>query len=511
MRNACSLGLVPGTIGNLNIIARGLMVRDGRPRSPVQTGCRRRWLVTTAAWAILTSGAVKAQPADPALIEEGRQLFMEETFDGNGRTCATCHPPSNNFTIDPAFIRTLRGTDPLFLTGPSLPDLKPIEVRRLLRNHALFLENVDGLDQPGVLRSAPHTLALGQSLKPDPRLAVTHATGWSGDGSPDDGSLRSFAKGAVIQHFTKSPDRVPGVDFTLPTDDELRAMEAFQLSLGRQQEVDISLLFFTDEIVENGKALFKSAPSRNGTGSCNFCHNNAGATSGGVNRNFATGTNRSANAPACLLGFVAPFDGGFGVLPVEDVARADICGKGPQGGPKAISTYQGDLTMNTPPLIEAADTPPFFHNNSAETIEDAVAFYTSDAFDASLAGVAGGGAFVLSEDQINQIAAFLRALNALENIRSSNAYDDRATRAVDPDLEAPADELVDLAIAETTDAIEVLTEGPVELFVGTLAVQRLREARELERQALEQNPPSTGLLEEAIALKEAARVEMVGE
>lgn len=132
MRNACSLGLVPGTIGNLNIIARGLMVRDGRPRSPVQTGCRRRWLVTTAAWAILTSGAVKAQPADPALIEEGRQLFMEETFDGNGRTCATCHPPSNNFTIDPAFIRTLKGTDPLFLTGPSLPDLKPIEVRRLL-------------------------------------------------------------------------------------------------------------------------------------------------------------------------------------------------------------------------------------------------------------------------------------------------------------------------------------------------------------------------------------------
>ena len=31
-------------------------------------------------------------------------------------------------------------------------------------------------------------------------------------------------------------------------------------------------------------------------------------------------------------------------------------------------------------LVEAADTPPFFHNNSAETIEDAVEFYTTDIF-----------------------------------------------------------------------------------------------------------------------------------
>ena len=34
------------------------------------------------------------------LIERGRRLFMNETFNGNGRTCATCHPPTNNFTID---------------------------------------------------------------------------------------------------------------------------------------------------------------------------------------------------------------------------------------------------------------------------------------------------------------------------------------------------------------------------------------------------------------------------
>ena len=48
---------------------------------------------------------------DQRLIERGRRLFMEETFNGNGRTCATCHPPTNNFTIDPAFIAGLPDDD----------------------------------------------------------------------------------------------------------------------------------------------------------------------------------------------------------------------------------------------------------------------------------------------------------------------------------------------------------------------------------------------------------------
>lgn len=216
---------------------------------------------------LLAAGGALAQ-VDEALIEEGRRLFLEETFEGNGRTCATCHPPTNNFTIDPEFIRTLPGNDPLFVTGPSRPELNDLEVRQLLRRFGLVLENVDGLDQPGVLRGVPHTLGLSQSLVSNlPGFA--EATGWSGDGSPRDGSLRSFAVGAVIQHFTKSLNRVEEVDFRLPTEEELDALEAFQLSLGRQEEVNIDPatadpLVFTDEFVEDGKFLFDSAPSRRG-------------------------------------------------------------------------------------------------------------------------------------------------------------------------------------------------------------------------------------------------------
>jgi cytochrome c peroxidase len=487
-------------------------------------GARRRgwlWVVVVAAAGVLASGRAGAQQAaDEALIEEGRRLFLEETFDGNGRTCGTCHPPTNNFTIDPEFIRTLRGNDPLFVKAPSEPDLKELEVKRLLQRFGLVLENVDGLDQPGVLRGVPHTLGLSQSITPDQPLidaGITHATGWSGEGSPgrqpDDpngGSLKNFAMGAVIQHFPKSLNRVPGVDFRLPTEDELDALEAFQLFLGRQEEVNIdpadpTALAFTDAFVEVGRALFDDAPSRNGNGRrCAACHNNAGANNAsGVNRNFATGTMFLANAPGCLLGFVAPGDGGFGVEPVQELNRADLCGKGPQGGPKATVRFQGDLTMNTPSLIEAADTPPFFHNNTAATIEDAVAFYTSDIFNDSPSG--NGNAFVLTEEEIHQIAALLRALNALENIRSSNAYSEQALRQ----SLGRAEESVELAIFETTDAIEVLTGGPVELFAGTDTISLLEEARALERQALAQGLTNDALLEEAIALKETARGLMI--
>ncbi len=75
---------------------------------------------------------------------------------------------------------------------------------------------------------------------------MTEATGWSGDGAPGDGSLRSFAIGAVTQHFPKTLNRIPGKDFRLPTEAELDALEAFQLSLGRQTEINLATMNFAD-------------------------------------------------------------------------------------------------------------------------------------------------------------------------------------------------------------------------------------------------------------------------
>jgi hypothetical protein len=149
-----------------------------------------------------------------------------------------------------------------------------------------------------------------------------------------------------------------------------------------------------------------------------------------------------------------------------------VDGKSVCGGRKSFPiALRGNEAFNTPPLVEAADTPPYFHNNAAATLEDAVAFYTTDTFNASPSGA--GRAFILTEDEIRQIAAFLRALNAVQNVDEAIAYIDSAKS-----LPAARAKLgIDMASAQVQDAIEVLTTGPLELFTQTQAVVSLKAAQ----------------------------------
>src|SRR5262245_8480132 len=60
----------------------------------------------------VVAGLVTAQ------ICAGADLFFRETFNGNGRTCGSCHPAENNFTIDAPFVNALHTSnpaDPLFV------------------------------------------------------------------------------------------------------------------------------------------------------------------------------------------------------------------------------------------------------------------------------------------------------------------------------------------------------------------------------------------------------------
>jgi cytochrome c peroxidase len=403
-----------------------------------------------------------------ALIERGRQLFVNETFGGNGRTCGTCHPASNNFTLDPKYIATLKPSDPLFV-AERVPALASLENPTLLRRFALITENLDGFDQPGVLRSVPHTLGLSQTIAPDKGVLGTRAafplaaaTGWSGDGAPADGSLRNFALGAVVQHMPRTLSRVPGTDFRVPTSDELDALLAFQLSLGRQQEyvvdpADPSAMVFRDAVVEDGRHLFHSAPTRqpSDTRSCGGCHSHAGANDkDGNNRLFATGTELQTNAPPCLAPGLVPGDGGFGRDTVTTRDGIAVCG----GTSSFTITYRGTGSFNTPSLVEAADTPPYFHNNTAATLEDAINFYTTDAFNSSTAG--NGRAFVLTADGVKHIAAFLRALNAVENLREAMADIDQAAN-----LQTLSGTMfARMAGAQLGDAIRDVANNGAELF-----------------------------------------------
>ncbi len=386
-----------------------------------------RWtmgrLLLVVACAVAATGSAWA---GDDLVAKGREIFFNETFDGNGRTCGTCHPANNNFTIDPAFIATLPDDDPLFV-AEFIPALKDnFENPKLMREFGLILENQDGFDDLANdfnMRGVPHTLALQNSVD----SVAGPRTGWAGDGAPGTGTLREFATGAVRQHFTKTLNRTPDVDFRFPTDEELDALEAFQLSLGRQQDLTLPLPL-KGTVASRGQEIFLD----DNLGKCNLCHVNAGATAdfgfGGNlgNLNFNTGVEDLPDQPARLTGELVPADDGFGIMPNDDG------------------------TFNTPPLVEAADTGPFFHNNAIETIEGAVAFYNGDAFNNSPAGVAGTGVdgIKLDATQVVSVAAFLRVINALENIRLSQEL-----------LKDGSATALDQANFEIQDAIFVLQGG----------------------------------------------------
>jgi hypothetical protein len=405
-------------------------------------------------------------------ITRGRKSFFNETFNGNGRTCGTCHRENGNLTIDAEFIDDLPPNDPIFV-AEFVPALSSnFENPVLMRKFGLILENPDGFDNLAgkfVMRGVPHTLALLQNTltpvgpvpnatpNPDGSLPAqdgttippNERTGWGGDGAPGTGTLREFIIGAIVQHYPNTLNRMAPGDFRLPTTGELDDLEAFQKSLGRREDLNLDTLGpkLRNEVAKKGVEIFNNGGSvlggsDEGAGKCFFCHLNAGASDfffPGQNANFNTNVEGLPAQPADLVpGQLNPQDGGFG--------RTGIS---PTGG-------FGNGSFNTPVLVEAADTGPFFHNNSIETIEGAVDFYNSEAFNNAPGFGALIGGVRLEATEVVAVAAFLRVINVLENERSARDLIDRIKIATS---QTQAKELAVLALAEIEDAIEVLEGG----------------------------------------------------
>jgi cytochrome c peroxidase len=395
------------------------------------------------------------------MINEGRRLFFNETFDGNGRTCGTCHAEDNNFTIDPKSISKLPADDPLFVAerkGKN-PLKKDFEKPELMHKLGLILENTNGFDNGFTMRAVSHMLAMrtsitrptdnandGTSNPPDER------TGWGGDGSPTDldasppmrGTLRHFTNGGITQHLTKTLNREAGVDFRLATEAELDAIEAFMLTLGRQEEYDdFNLIALSDERADMGRRNYMGEDV-SGPLTCNACHFNGGANtdpnfdfaSTGVspaafestNRSFAPRVEELINQPGdVLFGGELPFDDGFGA---------------------------GTNLFNVPSVIEAADTGPFFHSNQIDTVEAMISFYATKRHLRN--GDVLPPIVELNGSQVANVGAFLRVVNADENARSAMDLVSRAQ-----DLSNKADRNINLYLAgtEIDDALEVLNGG----------------------------------------------------
>ena len=439
-------------------------------------------IATTPDPILVTLGMVTQQQFD------GADVFFRETFEGNGRSCGTCHPQENNQTIDgPDFLDNLPPTDPLFVAEQRPPSdpISQLEVPVLMREHGLIVENIDGLDDPTVkfaMRGVPHSLSLATSTTPDDGVR----TGWSGDGAPAPGTLRMFLLGATIQHYPNiSLDRIPKssvppgypFDFRLPTDEELDLNNEFMLSVGRLEDVDLTSFTLGSDEADKGRERFINS-------GCNFCHLNAGANAASppfppnTNANFQTNVELLPNPaqitePTPLDATSYPFDAGFGTVPND-------C------DPSTLGTDGfGDCTFNSTPLIEAADTGPFFHNNTAETIEDAVRFYGGPPFP-------GAPIFPGNETAVRQVGAFLRVINAVFNVQISLQRNEAALKLLNTpavsilqflSIQANANKLLSLSIEEMDDALRVLKDGPLGNLDST-ATDTIEKAMFISREAI---------------------------
>jgi hypothetical protein len=168
----------------------------------------------------------------------------------------------------------------------------------------------------------------------------------------------------------------------------------------------------------------------------------------------------------------------------------------------------GNGEFNTPSLVEAADTGPFFHNNSVETIGGSVAFYNGDSFNDSPAGQlvaqATGSGINIDATQVVAVAAFLRVINVLENIHQAiEMLEARAANRILP--HENFDDLFNRAVDEIDDAILVLAGGGLHAD----AIARLEEARRLSAEASHEKRPAKRA-RGAIAELEHARGLMIG-
>jgi cytochrome c peroxidase len=341
------------------------------------------------ALSLLFVSPMSSLAADP-LVELGDQLFLEETFDGNGRTCATCHDANESYGMTPEGIASFFAADPLdpLFIAENDPALETLENPCLMRQgneRALFLANIDGFASPPVFRGAPHLLNIG----------LTGPYGQSGDVA----NLRDFPTAAIEQHFTQTMARNAGPDFRLPTDSELDALEAFMNSITFPTDGDLDLdrmIFYAvaqgadAAAIERGRDLFFGDVAQ-----CSRCH--SGPALADADGSLGTGTgNLAFNTGVVNLG----------------ANNNDGCFGGP-GDPTIPLPAEagGNREFSTPPLLGVANTAPFFHDNSSDSLFDAVSFYVSKTFLTSPAAALLPQPSIFSIADTLDMVAFLEAIS----------------------------------------------------------------------------------------------------
>jgi cytochrome c peroxidase len=303
----------------------------------------------------------------------GVQLFDSETFDGNGRTCVSCHLDGSG-AISPADIADAFADDP---TGPLFraidsDDGTGSSYNRLL-NDATFLVTID-LPENVVLADDPAarsiTLARGASTTlNNPGFETVLMQ----DGR--NSTLEGQAHGAVNAHY--GPGRQP-------TEPELAAIADFERNNLRFYSSPqmlswsnggpaVELPAATTDEEARGRVWFESTPE----GVCAHCH-------GGPLLNE---TNEHILAPVppgtrFFTAFVSDFNTmGNDVFTFEFYDAADPAAPptvvvSPDPGRALISGHPADANFfRIPTIWGSKHTAPYFHDNSAADLQELMDHY----------------------------------------------------------------------------------------------------------------------------------------
>ena len=370
-------------------------------------------------------------PAEAAAAKasEGQRLFDHETFAGNGRTCRTCHS-GNDGTITPEEVgeRLLEDpSDALFLHD-GLDDFFSGTTR--IAAHATILierelpEGVVLLDDPSATsvvfaRGVPSTLntpALDPALMYDIR-------------NPN---LQDQASGAIDRHAQPT---IP------PTAEQLDAIADFQRTDKR---------FFSSAVLKafaeggpapalpagrtasekRGREFFVDAPwdPPNKKGACAFCHSGPLLNTANQFTTAATGAPPGFRAFDVLVSSRNLMNNPVHTFAVTDSCNTTFVVRSPDPG---IMTGAYNIPMlaqllppnescilhpaffanmfKTPQLFGVRDTAPYFHDNSANSLEDVLEQYVF-FFTSNLGFPITDSNILLTEQDIDDIIAFLRLL-----------------------------------------------------------------------------------------------------
>lgn len=294
--------------------------------------------------------------------EYGEDLFFHETFGGNGRTCATCHDPRNEFTVSPTLVQARYRSD------PAHPLFRPIDSDdgggndyTTMLAHAVFRvtiplhANVSIVGAPG-----RRTISVWRGV---PSIANADLTApYLQDGRA--ASLQEQAMGAIRDHMrpvrkptAKELDALAVFERELYYPLRLRSIDDVADPLPKEAGFSLPVL---SPAAQRGKASFDLH--------CLRCHDGelgdrpANADASRFANVFVSDSNRPG-FPLLHLAFRQP-DG----TTVETVT--------PDPGRAAITGVLRDLNaFDTPSLRGLKHTAPYFHDNSADTLEDVIEHY----------------------------------------------------------------------------------------------------------------------------------------